>query len=92
MTRGRTVGDVVRGSAGEIPKSAWALPKYVTKRVTQTQNLTPEGKKPCAQDSSAPNSNPAFMIPTLLSWRVSCTHTSRPEWLNGARAVMTPAP
>jgi len=41
MTAGKTVGDV-GGAAIGLPKSAWALPKYVTKRVTQ-KNLTPAG-------------------------------------------------
>ena len=46
MTAGKTVGDVqagvyARGEAKAVPKSAWALPKYVTKRVSNNQNLTP---------------------------------------------------
>ena len=46
MTAGKTVGDVqagvyARGESKAIPKSAWALPKYVTKRVSNNQNLTP---------------------------------------------------
>jgi hypothetical protein len=35
MTAGKTVGDVAK--AGNLPKSAWALPKYVTKRVSNLE-------------------------------------------------------
>ena len=41
MTAGKTVGDVAKHGTS-IPKSAWALPKYVTKRVDE-KKLTPEG-------------------------------------------------
>jgi len=44
MTAGKTVGDVSKG--GGLPKSAWALPKYVTKRVANV-NLTPQGEHAC---------------------------------------------
>jgi len=40
MTAGKTVGDVAKRGAG-VPKSAWALPKYVTKRVDE-KKLTPQ--------------------------------------------------
>ena len=41
MTAGKTVGDVAKRGAS-VPRSAWALPKYVTKRVEE-KSLTPEG-------------------------------------------------
>ena len=44
MTAGKTVGDVAK--AGNFPKSAWALPKYVTKRVSNL-DLSSQGLSVC---------------------------------------------